>query len=192
MKRTLTILIGGFLIAAMALGAFAPAVSAHGGTDDTPTNETVANATDAYADQMAEWMKLRMGPDGVEAFEQETGTSIETVAHAMAEQMTSQTNVWNASPDQSQYGPGWNNGYQTPDGSYTPQMPCGPQMSPGGYGMFGGQSYGPSPYGSQGQGYAPGTYGGQGQGFFGWFGSGSPGGHGMGGHGMGGGMGGGW
>lgn len=192
MKRTLKILIVGFLVAALAIGAFAPAVSAHGGTDDTPTNETVTNATDAYADQMADWMKIRLGPDGVEAFEQETGTSIETVAHAMAEQMSSQTNVWNASPDQSQYGPGWNDGYQTPDGSYAPQMPCGSQMGPGGYGMFGGQSYGPSAYGSQGQGYGPGTYGGQGQGFFGGFGSGSPGGHGMSGHGMGGGMGGGW
>lgn len=202
MKRTLTILVVGLLVAVLAIGAVAPAVSAHGDTDteQTPYAEPTDadNATDAYAAAMTQWMQTRMGPDGVEAFEQQTGTSIETVAHAMAEQMGPQSGVWNQSAQQTPYSSGWNDGSQAPGGFYGPQMPHGPHMSPGsgyGPGMFGGQSQGF--FGPQGQGF------GGGQGFFGGFGNGfgpwnnGPGsyggGHGMGGHGMSGqGMGGGW
>jgi len=194
MKRTLIVLFAGLLVAAVAIGALAPAVSAHGGTDyESPTQETPTNVTDAHADRIAQWMTARMGPDGVEAFEQETGTSVEVVAHAMAEQMEPQAYNWSAAPEQPRYGPDYNDGYQAPGGSYGPMMPHGPHMGPhGGFGPFGGQGYGPSAYGSQGQGYGPGAQ--SDQGFFGgfWSGNGRHGGHGMGGHGMGGGMGGGW
>ncbi|MFP4530413.1 MAG: hypothetical protein ACLFNC_03895 [Halodesulfurarchaeum sp.] len=211
MRRTLTILVVGLLVAVLAIGGIAPAVSAHGDDTEQPpytdgTNTT--NVTDAHAAAMVEWMTARMGPDGVEAFEQETGTTVEVVAHAMAEQMGPATGTWNDSAGTPQYGPGWGGDSQAPGSGYGPGM-HGPGMHHGGhmgpawgygpsagegYGMFGGQS---GQYGRQGYspGQGPGTFGGQGQGFFGgfgpgnWFGAGGgPGG--SGGHGMGGGMGG--
>lgn len=195
MKHKLTILVVGLLLAVLAIGGIAPAVSAHGGTDtqspDTNTAQT-ANVTEAYADVMAEWMTARMGPEGVEAFEQETGASIEAVTHAMAEQMGPQAGTWNDTAEQAPYSPGWTDGYQAP-GGYGPQMPTGPHMAPGwGFGSAADERYGPS----TGNGWGHGMFGGQGPGFFGgsgsWFwpggsGPGGSGGHGMGGHGMGGG-----
>ena len=207
MRRTLTILVVGLLVAVLAIGGIAPAVSAHGDDTQTPyANEyDTENATDAYAAMMADWMATRMGPDGVEAFEAETGTTIEAVAHAMAEQMGPAAGIWNESST-SQYGPGWGQGYQAPGSGYGPGMQFGPGMHHGphmgmgwGVGPSTGDRYGPTAYGDQpgaygdqpgtygGQGYQPGAYGGQGQGFFGgfgpgnWFGSGGHGGHGMGG-----------
>jgi hypothetical protein len=200
MKRTLTILVVGLLVAVLTIGGIAPAVSAHGDTDteQTPYAEptTADNQTSAYAAAMTQWMQTRMGPEGVEAFEDQTGTSIETVAYAMAEQMGPQTGTWNDSVQQTPYSQGWNNesqahsgyGYQGHGSNYGPQMPHGPHMAPNngyGPGMFGG-GYGPGMFGG---GYGPGMFGGQSQGFFGGFGNGvGPGGSGYGGHGGGHGM----
>ncbi|MDZ7849665.1 MAG: hypothetical protein U5K70_02225 [Halodesulfurarchaeum sp.] len=205
MRRTLTILVVGLLVAGLAIGGIATAASAHGDdTEQSPYADgyETENATDAYAAMMAEWMTARMGPDGVEAFEQETGTTVEVVAHAMAEQMGPAAGTWNDSAGTAQYGPGWGGGYQAPGSGYGPGM-YGPgmhgpgmhgqgmhhggHMGPawgygpsagegsglfGGPGMFGGQS---GQYG--GQGYSPsqgpGMFGGQGQGFFGGFGPGN-------------------
>lgn len=191
MRRNLTILVAGLLVAGLAIGGIVPAVSAHGDSDteQSPYADPAdaENATEAHAASIAQWMKTRMGPEGVEAFEQQTGVSIEEYAYAMAEQMDTHTSAWNESAGQAPYSPGWHDGYQAPGGSYGPQTPYGPQMP-----------YGPRmPCG----GFGPGMYGGQSQGFFGGFGfnngfgpwSSGPGGHGGGGHGMGGhGMGGGW
>ncbi len=208
MRQNTTILLIGALVAVLAIGGLAPVVSAHGGTDSdqpAPTPEA-ENATEAQAQYMAEWMATRMGPEGVEAFEEETGTTIEAVARAMAEQM----GPWNRAPNAGQYGPGSGYGYQAPNGGYGPQMPCGNGYSPGmwgGHGMWGTDApgmwggfgpgmwggYGPGTgyenggYGPSNGGYGPGN-GGYGPGNGG-YGSGGHG-HGMGGHGHG--MGGGW
>lgn len=202
MRRTLTILVAGLLVAGLAIGGIVPAVSAHGDSDteQSPNAEPTdaENATEAQAASIAQWMKTRMGPEGIEAFEQQTGVSIEAYAYAMAEQMDTHTSAWNESTQQAPYSSGWNGGYQAPGDRYGPQMPHGPQMPYGPQTQYGPQM----PCGGPGQG----MYGGQSQGFFGGFGfnngfgpwsSGpggqSGGGHGMGGHGMGGhGMGGGW
>lgn len=131
MRRTTTMLVTGVLIAALALGALVPAASAHDGSDQqTPTPYGDAeNATEARAQYMAHWMETRMGPDGVAAFEEQTGTSIEAVAHAMAEQMGPWAGQWGVPSERGQYGPGgYGSGGYGP-GASGPQMPCG-----GGYG----------------------------------------------------------
>lgn len=143
MRRTTTILLVGALLAALALGALAPTAGAQQGTDvqTTTPDADATNATEVRAQYMAQWMETRMGPEGVEAFEEETGTSIEAVSEAMAEYMGPWAGDWNAPDESERYGPdtyGPNNygpgGYGP--GSYGPGMPChggyGPGM--GGYG----------------------------------------------------------
>ena len=141
MRRTTTILLVGALLAALAIGAFAPAASAHSGNDTqepTPYGDA-ENATEARAQSMAHWMETRMGPEGVAAFEEETGTTIEAVAHAMAEQMGPWTGTQNAPTERGQYGPGssYGPGGYGPGGSGS-GTPCG-----GGYGHgMGGYGHG--------------------------------------------------
>lgn len=141
MRRTTLILLVGALLAALALGTLAPAVAAHQGTDQQTTtpDATTANATEVRAQYIAQWMETRMGPEGVAAFEEQTGTSLETVAQAMAEHMGPWADRWTAPADGEQYGPG---GYGP--GSYGPGAPChggyGPGMGGYGPGMGG---YGP-------------------------------------------------
>lgn len=180
MGRNTTILFVGALVAVLAIGGLAPVVSAHGGTDtDQPAPSPDAeNSTDAHAEYMAKWMATRMGPEGVEAFEEETGTTVEAVAHAMVEQMQPQAGTWNPTRDSGQFGPGSSFGYQALGGTYGPQMPFGNGYGPGMWGGVGpdmgfnsGGAYGPSGgYGPSDGGYGSGGHG-----------------HGMGGH-----MGGGW
>ena len=168
----MTILLVGALVVALAIGAFAPAASAHSGNDTqepTPYGDA-ENATDARAQYIAEWMEARMGPEGVEAFEAQTGTTVEAVAAAMAEHMGPQAGTGDAWTDRPRYGPWSGDNYRAPGGGYGPQMPCG-----NGYG------HGPGMWGGYGPGMGPGNggaYGPGGQGY------------GMGGHGPG--MGGGW
>ncbi|UWG48213.1 hypothetical protein HSRCO_1935 [Halanaeroarchaeum sp. HSR-CO] len=171
MRRTITILLVGALVAALAIGVVAPAVSAHGSTVTQPTTpyDDGENATETQAQYMTEWMETRMGPDGVESFEQQTGTTVEEVAAAMAEHMGPTDGTWNAPGDSQQYGPNAGPGYQAPGWCHGPMMP-------------GGNGYGPGPWSGNGPGAGYGNGGAYG-----------PGGHGpgMGGH-MGGGMFGGW
>lgn len=192
MQRKTTIVLVGALVAILALGLIAPAVSADG-TDDTQTTEDgeAQNATEVQAQYMAEWMETRMGPDGVESFEEQTGTTVDEVASALVDNMRPVNNTWSASPGSPQYGPGTGYGYQAPGG-------YGPMMPHGGYGpmMPGGNGYAPGPWGADnpGTGFGPGDGTGSGgywNGGSGGFGSGGYG-PGMGGPGMGGGMGGGW
>lgn len=180
MQRKTTLLIVSALVAALAIGVAAPAVSATPDADaHTNNNTTAQNATDTQAQYIADWMETRMGPDGVESFERQTGTTVDEVAHALAENMGPTNNTWFGPAGGSQYGSGTGNGYQAPYGGYGPMMPHGGYgpMMPGGYG------YGPGGWGSNG----PGAWGGTG-------GTTGPGGFGSGGYGpgMGGGMGGGW
>lgn len=218
MQRKTTILLVGAVVAILALGLIAPAVSADG-TDDTQTTEDgeVQNATEVQAQYMAEWMETRMGPDGVESFEEQTGTTVHEVAYALVDNMRPVNTTWSASPGSPQYGPGTGYGYQAPGEGYGPVMPhggygpmmphggYGPMMPHGGYGPMvpGGNGYAPGPWGADnpGTGFGPnnGTgssgywNGGSDSGGFGSGGFGSGGyGPGMGGPGMGGGMGGGW
>lgn len=131
MRRTKTVLLVGALLAALTFGALAPAVSAHSGTDSQPTPYADAdNATEARAQYMAQWMAQRMGPEGVAAFEEETGTTIEAVAYAMAEHMGPWAGGWGAPADRGQYAPGeYGPGSNGPGGygasGYGPGMPCG-------------------------------------------------------------------
>lgn len=185
MRRKLTILVVGLLVGVLAIGGLAPAVSAHGGTDsDQPAPTTDAeNATEAHAQYMAEWMAARMGPEGIEAFEEETGTSIESVAYAMVENMGPQAFPWNPDEEARQYGAGSGYGSQAPNGAYGPQMPWGNGYGPG---MWGG--FGPAMWGGHGPGSSYDNGGGYGPSNGGYDSGGH--GHGMGGHGHG--MGGGW
>ncbi|MGM0399623.1 MAG: hypothetical protein ACQEQY_11635 [Halobacteriota archaeon] len=169
MRRNITILLVGALVAVLAIGVVAPAVSAHGSTDSQPTTPYAddENATETQAQYMAEWMETRMGPDGVESFEQQTGTTVDEIAAAMAEHMGPADGTWNAPGDNQQYGPGAGPGNQAPGWGHGPMMPGG-----NGNGPWGGNGPGAG-YGNGGA-YGPSGHG-----------------HGMGGH-MGGGMFGGW
>ena len=181
MQRNTTLLLVGALAAILAIGMIAPAVSAHATTDAPTTDDAhVQNATETQAEYMAGWMESRMGPDGVESFEAQTGTTVEDVAHALADTMGPASGSWSDSSDSSQYGPNARNGYQTPCGGAGPMMPGGHGYGPGAWGANSpdagydsGGAVGPRGYGPSGN--TPGGYG-----------------PGMGGHGMGGGMGGGW
>ncbi|MFW6384423.1 MAG: hypothetical protein ACOCZC_03400, partial [Halodesulfurarchaeum sp.] len=131
MRRTLPILIVGLLVAAVAVSAIAPAASAHGDSDDESLPADAAtNATEVHAERIAAWMTARMGPEGVEAFEQETGASVDVVARAMAEQMGSQGTPWNGSTAPSAGNPGWNDSAPAPGDGYGPMAP-GPAMGHG-------------------------------------------------------------
>lgn len=140
MRRTTTILLVGALLATLAIAGLAPAVSAHSGTDtQAPTPDgDAANATEMRAQYMAAWMEQRMGHEGVVAFEEQTGTTIQAVAHAMAEHMGPWAGSWGMPAERGQYGPGGYGmgGYDS--SGYGPQTPCG-----GGYGHgMGGYGHG--------------------------------------------------
>lgn len=166
MRRKTTLLLVGALLAALAIGVAAPAVSAHSDADAQTTDDPDAqNTTEAQAQYIAEWMETRMGSDGVESFERETGTSVDEVAHALAENVGPADGPWSGPGGDAEYGPGAGYGFQSP---------CGGPMMPGGNG------YGPGAWGGNGGTTGPGGFGSGGYG------------PGMGGHGMGGGMGGSW
>lgn len=142
MRRNTTILLVGALIAVLSIGVMAPVVSAHGGTDAQPTTPYADgdNATETRTQYMAEWMETRMGPEGVESFEQQTGTTVEAVAAAMAEHMGPGDGTWNAPRDSEQYGPGAGPGYQAPCPG--PMMPGGNGFGSGHWGGYGGTGFG--------------------------------------------------
>lgn len=154
MRRTTTIVVVGVLLAALAVGALVPAASAHQGTDQqtsTPYGDA-ENATEVRAQSVAHSMETRMGSEGVAAFEKQTGTTIDAVAHAMAEQMGPWAGQWGAPTERGQYGPsGYGTGSQgsggygpggSGPGGHGPQMPCGGGyghgMAGSGHGMGGG------------------------------------------------------
>lgn len=165
MRRNTTILLVGALIAALAIGVMAPAVSAHEDTAAEPTTPYAdENATETRAEHLAAWMEARMGPDGVEGFEQQTGTSVESVATAMAEHMSPADSSWNAPEDSQRYGPGAGQGSQAPGWCQGPMMPGGNGYGPwGGYGPGSGHGTG-GPYGQTGPGYGTGGHMGGGMG----------------------------
>jgi hypothetical protein len=138
MRRTPTILLVGVLVAALALGVLSPAATAHSGTDQQSSPYPDADTTtEARAHDITHWMEARMGPDGVAAFEAETGTSIEAVAHAMAKRMGPWATGWDAPAERGQYGPGgFGSGGSVSGGygssGYGSGSPCG-----GGHGMGG-------------------------------------------------------
>lgn len=151
MRRTTLILLVGALLAALALGALAPAVGAQQSADQQTTtpDADATNATEVRAAYIVQWMETRMGADGVAAFEEQTGTSVETVAQAMAEHMGPWADQWTEPSEGEQYGPdGYGPGEYGPGGygpgSYGPGAPChggyGPGMGGYGPGMGG---YGP-------------------------------------------------
>ncbi|MFB6133104.1 MAG: hypothetical protein ABEJ44_06860 [Halanaeroarchaeum sp.] len=163
MRRNTTIVLLGAVLAVFALGAIVPAASAQVGASQTTQYDDSVNATEVRAQYMAEWMKARMGPEGVEAFEEQTGTTVETVAQAMAEYMGPWTGYWEGPTDGDQYGRG-------PAGPGNDGAGYGPEYGPGGYGpggygmpCGGGYGHGMGGYGHGMSGYGSGT---------GWFGSG--------------------
>ncbi|AOW79742.1 hypothetical protein HTSR_0547 [Halodesulfurarchaeum formicicum] len=169
MRRTTLVLITGAIITALAVGAVAPTALAHSGTDTQTSNPygdaspyaDAENTTDARAQSIAYWMEERMGPDGVAAFEEQTGTTVEAVAQGMAEHMV----PWGGTAsERSQYGrfgsgPSW---FGPADnygpGGYGPQAP-----HHGGYGMGG-----PGMGGHSMGGHGSGGYGMGGSGWGGW------------------------
>jgi hypothetical protein len=124
MRRTTRALLVGAVLAVLAIGTVVPTAIAASGTDtQAPSPYGDQNATEVRAQQIAYWMETRMGPDGVAAFEDQTGVTVETVAGAMAEHMV----PWGEPPvERGQYGPD-----RTAPGGYGPG---GDDTGPGGYG----------------------------------------------------------
>ena len=152
--RDITKLLVGVTLAVLAVAAFAPAVSAHAGTDtQAPTS---SNATAVQAQEIATWMEHRMGPDGVDAFESQTGTTVEQVAEGFARHMSPGGDDWSATDQRPNepiaQGPGWNDA-RPGWGDNRVQTPCG---YGGGYGH--GMGHGP------GTGYGHGMGAGHGMG----------------------------
>ena len=133
--RDITKLLVGVALAVLAVAAFAPAVSAHGGTDAQAP--TASNATAVQAQEMVTWMEYRMGPDGVAAFESQTGTTVEAVAVGFAQHMNPWGNNWTATDQRPGEpiapGPGWNH-HHPGWGDQRVQTPCGDGGEEG-YGM---------------------------------------------------------
>ncbi|MFB6109592.1 MAG: hypothetical protein ABEJ60_01805 [Halodesulfurarchaeum sp.] len=153
MRRTTFTLLVGAVLAALAIGAFTPTAIAVTGTDthvSTPT-DAAENATELRAQYIASWMEARLGPEGVAAFEDRTGTTIETVARAMAEYVV----PWSETPTghyhdgpvggAPEYGPSGEYGPGTGPGGYGPQPPC-----------HGGHGHGMGGYGGHGSGWGGG------------------------------------
>jgi len=140
--RDITKLLVGVTLVVLAIGAFAPAASAHAGTDTQA--QTPSNATTVQAQEIATWMEHRMGPDGVAAFESQTGTTVEQVAEGLADHMSPWSDNWTATDQRPAapfaQGPGWNDHRPGWDDQRV-QTPCGygggHGMGPG-HGMNGG------------------------------------------------------
>jgi hypothetical protein len=138
--RQTTKLLAGVMLAVLAVAAVAPAVSAHTGTDTQAP--TASNATAVQAQEIASWMEHRMGPDGVEAFEAQTGVSVEAVADGLALHMSPWGGDWNATDQRPgepvRQRPGWND-HRSGWGDQRVQTPCG---YGGGYGHGMGPGHG--------------------------------------------------